>query len=158
MRFWGNVRRSLGKILLLALSLLICVTAALEGTGTVSCKAEEAESPKWEGDRIYCVAFGDSIAKGYGGKGQEDLRCYTQLIADAVTVEARIPAQCDKFAKNGRDSLLLNTEILSTEEALAALDRADIITLTIGANDLMQEFKKAAAGSPWDRPEVLKCL
>jgi Lysophospholipase L1 and related esterases len=144
MRFWGNVRRSLGKILLLALSLLICVTAALEGTGTVSCKAEEAESPKWEGDRIYCVAFGDSIAKGYGGKGQEDLRCYTQLIADAVTVEARIPAQCDKFAKNGRDSLRLNTEILSTEEALAALDRADIITLTIGANDLMQEFKKAA--------------
>ena len=51
MRFWGNVRRSLGKILLLALSLLICVTAALEGTGTVSCKAVEAESPKWVGVR-----------------------------------------------------------------------------------------------------------
>ncbi len=105
---------------------------------------EENAEPKWEGDRIYCVALGDSIAKGYAGKGQEDLRSYTQLIADSVTVEARIPAECEKFAKNGRDSTRLNSEILSTEEALAALERADIITLTIGANDLMQEFKKAA--------------
>ena len=35
---------------------------------------EENAEPKWEGDRIYCVALGDSIAKGYAGKGQEDLK------------------------------------------------------------------------------------
>ncbi len=61
-----------------------------------------------------------------------------------MTAEVRIPVECEKFAKNGRDSSQLNAEILSTEEAIAALERADIITLTIGANDLMQEFKKAA--------------
>ena len=66
------------------------------------------------------------------------------MIADAVSAETRIPAECENFAKNGRDSERLNSEILSTEEALAALDRADIITLTIGANDLMQEFRSAA--------------
>lgn len=171
MKTGGNIKRRSGKILTLLLSLLVCMTMTLEGSGRVSCRAEEQneiqdttdsketgnsedskdtkeseedESPGWEGDRIYCVALGDSIAKGYGGKGREDLRCYTQLIADRVSVEARIPAECEKFAKNGRDSSRLNSEILSTEEALAALDRADIITLTIGANDLMQEFKKAA--------------
>lgn len=128
------------------------------GAGTVPCRAEEqadtADSgdmkeseegkSKWEGDRIYCAAFGDSIAKGYAGRGEEDLRSYAQLIADAVSAETRIPAECENFAKNGRDSERLNSEILSTEEALAALDRADIITLTIGANDLMQEFRSAA--------------
>lgn len=111
---------------------------------TAGVKGAENTEPKWEGDRIFCVALGDSIAKGYGGKGQEDLQCYTQLLADRMALETGIPAECEKFAKNGRDSSGLNSEILSAEETLAALDQADIITLTIGANDLMQEFKKAA--------------
>ena len=106
--------------------------------------SEDRIQPVWEGDRIYCTAFGDSIAKGYGGKGQEDLRSYTQLIADSMSEETGLPAECEKFAKNGLDSSRLNSEILTMDEALASLDRADMITLTIGANDLMQEFKKAA--------------
>ena len=159
MEVGGKIKRKSWKILVLTLCLFLCTAWLLDGTEVISCKAEEAgdpldpgdtevseeeAEPKWEGDRIYCAAFGDSIAKGYAGKGQEDLRSYTQLLADQVTAEVRIPAECEKFAKNGRDSSQLNAEILSTEEAIAALERADIITLTIGANDLMQEFKKAA--------------
>lgn len=138
---------------------MIYVIMVSAGGGGTQCKAEEVADtagssdseeiredggPKWEGDRIHCVALGDSIAKGYAGRGQEDLRSYTQLIADEVSAETGILAECENFAKNGRDSERLNSEILSTEEALAALDRADIVTLTIGANDLMQEFRKAA--------------
>ena len=123
--------------------LFICVIMISPGTAAILCQAKEIgeDEQAWEGDTIYCTAFGDSIAKGYGGKGQEDLDCYAQLIANMVSEETGIPAKCEKFAKNGLDSLRLNSEILTMEEALASLDRADIITLTIGANDLMQEFK-----------------
>lgn len=158
MKFGGFSRSRSGRFLAWMLILLIYVTLFPDGAGTVLCGAEEQadtadsgelkengeEKPKWEGDRIYFAAFGDSIAKGYAGRGEEDLRSYTQLLADDVSAETGIPAECENFAKNGRDSERLNSEILGTEEVLAALDRADIITLTIGANDLMQEFRRAA--------------
>lgn len=159
MKFRKFIRSGSGRFLAWLLILLSYVVMVGTVGGTLPCKAEELadtadseapeeikedEKPKWEGDRIYCVALGDSIAKGYAGRGQEDLRSYTQLIADQVSEETGIAAECENFAKNGRDSARLNSEILSAEETLAALDRADIITLTIGANDLMQEFRKAA--------------
>lgn len=159
MKLGGFIRSRSGRVLTCLLILLICANMVLTGGEVIPCKAEESadtaddedseeikedEKPKWEGDRIYCVALGDSIAKGYAGRGQEDLRSYTQLIADEVSAETGILAECENFAKNGRDSTGLNLEILSSEETLAALERADIITLTIGANDLMQEFRKAA--------------
>ncbi len=162
MKFGGYGKRRPGKSLAFVVSLFICVMMLLFGTEAVLPHAEEPGNQpgetkkqeisdkeekakqKWEGDTIYCTALGDSIAKGYGGKGQEDLRSYTQFIADWVSEETGIPAECEKFAKNGLDSSRLNSDILTKEEALASLDRADIITLTIGANDLMQEFKRAA--------------
>ena len=64
-----------------------------------------------------------------------------ELIADAVTEETEIPTEYVNYAKNGLTSARLNSDVLSTEEAAASLEKADIITLTIGANDLMQEFK-----------------
>lgn len=168
MNIEGSVKKLSERFLLLLAGLFVCVSIFSGGRTAVICCANEPQDiknegetgegenaadsesiqdggqPVWEGDTIYCAAFGDSIAKGYAGKGQEDLRSYTQLIADWAAMETGIPSECDKFAKNGLDSSRLNSEIMVTEEALAALDRADIITLTIGANDLMQEFKKAA--------------
>lgn len=143
----GEYRKRMSvKVLAVIVSLFICVAMIPLETEAVS--SEEEAVTQQEGatgvDTVYCTAFGDSIAKGYAGKGQEDLRSYTQLIADRVSEETGIPAECEKFAKNGLDSLRLNSDILTMEEALASLDRADIITLTIGANDLMQEFKGAA--------------
>ena len=112
MKFGGFSRSRSGRFLAWALILLIYVTMVTTGAGTVPCRAEEqadtADSgdmkeseegkSKWEGDRIYCAAFGDSIAKGYAGRGEEDLRSYAQLIADAVSAETRIPAECENFA------------------------------------------------------------
>lgn len=154
MEFGGYIKGRPGRFLAWMVSLFICVTivpiAAEAGNQTskeaenLTEKHEETAGLLWEGDTIYCTALGDSIAKGYAGKGQEDLKSYTQLIAEGVAEETGIPAECEKFAKNGLDSSRLNSDILTTEEALASLDRADIITLTIGANDLMQEFKDAA--------------
>ena len=103
MKFGGYGKRRPGKSLAFVVSLFICVMMLLFGTEAVLPHAEEPGNQpgetkkqeisdkeekakqKWEGDTIYCTALGDSIAKGYGGKGQEDLRSYTQFIADWVS-------------------------------------------------------------------------
>lgn len=102
------------------------------------------ETGNGKSELISCAAFGDSIAKGYAGKGGDDLASYSELLMEMVSEETGIPSECVKYAKNGLDSAGLNSVIFSTEEALADMERADIITLTIGANDLMQEFRRAA--------------
>ena len=126
---WWKKRRN-------GLYILICAIFVMSCLPVLQGQAEEKKEEK-----IYCAAFGDSIAKGYAGKKQEDLQSYPQLIADAVSEETRIPTEYVNYAKNGLTSVRLNSDVLSTEETAASLERADIITLTIGANDLMQEFK-----------------
>lgn len=120
------------------LYILICVILVMSCLPVLQGQAEEM---KKEEKKIYCAAFGDSIAKGYAGKKQEDLQSYPQLVADTVSKETGIPTEYVNYAKNGLTSARLNSDVLSTEEAAVSLEKADIITLTIGANDLMQEFK-----------------
>lgn len=97
----------------------------------------------WEGDKICTVAFGDSIAFGYSGDGEEIIN-YPSLLAQELERETALPAEHVNYAKNGLTTTKLNSTILNNEEVLAKIPHADIITLTIGANDLMNEFKKAA--------------
>ena len=102
MKFGGYRKRWPVKILAFAVCLFICAAMIPIGTEAVPDGEKEVGQPqKWEGNTIYCTALGDSIAKGYGGKGEEDLRSYTQFIADGVSEETGIPAECEKFAKNG---------------------------------------------------------
>ena len=119
------------------LYILICAILVMSCLPVLQGQAEEMKKE----EKIYCAAFGDSIAKGYAGKKQEDLQSYPQLVADTVSKETGIPTEYVNYAKNGLTSARLNSDALSREEAAASLEKADIITLTIGANDLMQEFK-----------------
>ena len=129
----GSVRLSkLWKQKRAGLGIFICMLLLLSNLPVRYAQAEE---------KIYCAAFGDSIAKGYAGKKKEDLQSYPGLIADAVSKETKLPVEYVNYAKNGLTSERLNADVLSTEEAIDSLETADIITLTIGANDLMQEFK-----------------
>lgn len=120
----------------------VCVCLLVAGIPILSARAGESEIR--ENVTIYCAAFGDSIAKGYGGRGSEDLKSYSELLMENISKETGRPGECGKYAKNGLDSARLNSVIFETEEAVAAMEGADILTLTIGANDLMQEFKKTA--------------
>lgn len=121
----------------IGLYILICAILVMSCLPVLQGQAEEMKKE----EKICCAAYGDSIAKGYAGKKKEDLQSYPRLIADAVSEETEIPTEYVNYAKNGLTSARLNSDVLSTEEAAASIEKADIITLTIGANDLMQEFK-----------------
>lgn len=121
---------------------VMCICLLLACAPIFAARAGEGE-PKEE-SVLYCAAFGDSIAKGYGGRGSEDLKSYSEILMEKISLETGRPAECVKYVKNGLDSARLNSVIFDTEEAVSAMEAADILTLTIGANDLMQEFKEAA--------------
>lgn len=120
----------------------VCLFVVLLGVLVVSVGAEGNE--KQEGDVISCVALGDSIAKGYAGSGEDDLKCYSELLGEKVSEETGLDSKCVKYAKNGLDLVKLNSVILSEEEVLLDVEEADLILMTVGANDLLLEFKRTA--------------
>lgn len=97
-----------------------------------------AEEPQ---DTIEYIAFGDSIAKGYTCDKSE-LVPYPELVRGQLESHHKTTTMLTNTAKNGISTIKLNNKILADEAVIAKIRTADVITLTIGSNDLMDEFKK----------------
>lgn len=121
------------KIVRVFFIFILIFTALMPGT--------EIESGDYEHKIIHYVALGDSIAKGYGLE-DVDRESYVGRIAQAL--EGQYGAvRLTNFGKNGlRSEQLL--EILTDEDHeqhkkyMEEIERADLITLSIGSNDLLQ--------------------
>ena len=93
---------------------------------------------------LYYTALGDSIPKGYCA--EEDLKVvsYPQLIADDMQTVGKKQTELYNYARNGLTTKKLNVAVLQDEEVIESLGKSDLITVTVGANDLMNEFKKVS--------------
>lgn len=80
-------------------------------------------------EEICYVALGDSVSSGYGL--EEQAQKFTQQVARENGF------QLTSLAQNGETSQTL-LERLQDPEALQAVTQADVITVTVGGNDLMQ--------------------
>lgn len=89
---------------------------------------------------IQYIALGDSIAKGYTFD-KSKLNAYPMLIQQHISQGTNTAVVMVNKAKSGISTAKLNEGILSDEETLKLIRNADIITVTVGANDLMDEFK-----------------
>ncbi|MEG0903023.1 MAG: GDSL-type esterase/lipase family protein [Lachnospiraceae bacterium] len=86
-------------------------------------------------------ALGDSIAKGYTCD-QSEMKSYPKLISDRVKNEEQEKVNLVLTAKVGLATDKLNQGPLSNKEVLSKIQDAELITLTMGSNDLMNEFKR----------------
>lgn len=93
---------------------------------------------------IYYTALGDSIANGYYGENEAEVVGYPKLLAADLEQISGKHVELSSFAKNGLTSKKLNEKILQDSFVIEQITKADLITLTIGANDLLQEFKKVS--------------
>lgn len=75
------------------------------------------------------LAIGDSISTGYGLTGEED-QPFVEILAK------KCGYKLDNEAKNGETSSSLCKRIRSSK-LQTAIERADIVTITIGGNDMM---------------------
>lgn len=107
----------------------------------VPCK--ETESGEYEYKIIHYVALGDSIAKGYGLEDAET-ESYVGRIVRALE-EQDGTVKLVNFGKNGLRSeqlldILTNVANEHHEQYMEEIGKADLITLSIGSNDLLQYF------------------
>lgn len=106
--------------------------------GTCSYAKEATSKP------IQIVVLGDSIAKGYCGANKPELYCYGQTVAEEIAQGAGKSYLYQNYAKNGLATREFNEKVLKGQAVQDSLSGADVILITMGSNDLLNEFKKTA--------------
>jgi lysophospholipase L1-like esterase len=88
---------------------------------------------------LHITAIGDSLTKGIGDEPSND--GFIQIIEDYLSSFSKGKYTIEKFGKRGNrtDQLIKR---LDEDEMINSLRKADIVLITIGANDIMKIAKK----------------
>ena len=73
-----------------------------------------------------------------------ELSCYGQTVAEEIAQGAGKSYLYQNYAKNGLATREFNEKVLKGQEVQDSLSGADVILITMGSNDLLNEFKKTA--------------
>jgi lysophospholipase L1-like esterase len=119
------------KYLKIAAALFIVVMLSMQ---------QELPAQAWE-NSISCTVLGDSIAKGYTADKANPITSYGELVTKQLAAENELSFEYNNFAKNGLDTKGLNEKVLIDENVSASLEKADLILITMGSNDLLNGFK-----------------
>lgn len=111
----------------------VSITAGVDIAEVQECLAEKKN--------VNAVILGDSIAKGYFPDNSVKIIPYGNLVMEQLASETGFAYYLDNFAKNGLDSIKMNTVILTDDEVRFSLEASDVIFITVGSNDLLNEFK-----------------
>lgn len=104
------------------------------GTGTTQISKNETK------EVIHYTAIGDSLTEGIGDLTNSG--GFVPLVARDLQEQYNLNGvQTDNFGKNGDRSDQILKRIKKDKEIQAGLTSADIITLTVGGNDLMKVIK-----------------
>lgn len=93
---------------------------------------------------IACTVLGDSIAKGYSSDKVNKIKCYGNIISDKLVEENQAYGDYVNYAINGLATQGLNEKILSRDTVKKSINKSDVIFVTMGSNDLLNEFKTVA--------------
>lgn len=92
-------------------------------------------------DSLNYVAFGDSLATGYGANYG-----YVYRYADALAMDTGAEVNVNDLGVNGLTSGQLRAIIENDQGARDVIEQSDVVTINIGANDLMQARLRYKAG------------
>ena len=90
---------------------------------------------------VYVTVLGDSIAKGYSGDENVVIEPYSSLAMQQMAEEAGFRYEIASYAKNGLATVGMNKKILTDETVCGSVARSDVIFITVGSNDLLNECK-----------------
>ena len=120
-------------------------TAADEETQAEETGTTESVTASFLAGRqdVYVTVLGDSIAKGYSGDESAAIEPYSSLAMRQMAAEEEFQYEITNYARNGLDSAGMNDKILTDAEVCDSISRSDIIFITVGSNDLLNECKSA---------------
>lgn len=105
-------------------------------------RVEESVTDSQENLRY--VAMGDSIPNGYVAADETEITGYPWLIAEDMMSMSGRETELMCYTRNGLTTKGLYERYLSDPEVMEQVKDADLITVTIGANDLLNEFKRVS--------------
>lgn len=98
--------------------------------------------------KVYYLALGDSLAKGEGPNGKH-VKGYTKGVKEYLKKQNILETYIDKFTQNGQRTTDLINEIENNKKIKTkdkeitiqnALIKADLVTISIGANDILNKI------------------
>ena len=92
---------------------------------------------------VRVVLLGDSLARGTGAENQEG---FTPILAEELEKHGLRATEVENFGRDGARTRSLVAR-LASEEVRQAVAKADVIILSIGANDLFVDAHRTRAGS-----------
>lgn len=122
---------------LLLAAAVLCVSAVLFIIVIMGRKAAEDEQKSFK-----YTALGDSIPNGYAVSEDDNLKSYPRLLAEDMENKEEIPVALSEYTKDGLTVSGLYKEYLSDERVQEDLRKSDLITVTIGANDLLKRYRE----------------
>lgn len=128
--------------------MLLCLLTASLSTSLQTLYAEKNSS------QTSYAAFGDSIAAGYGLDGYSDDQATVPADSYQALVAAFLQTQSSNYAVTGNNSDDC-IALLRSGKADKSLAQADIITLSIGSNDLLLPFIQILMEFFQANPEII---
>jgi lysophospholipase L1-like esterase len=160
-------KRIIRQVLIWLLVLGIVVSTGLDAgicqAAGKKKKAAQEKSVEKEPEVEY-VALGDSIPNGYVAPGENEVVSYPYLLEEEIAEIGSCQVDLETYTKNGLTTSGLYEKFLSDPEVEEKIEEADVITITIGSNDLLQEFRSVSQEvlnmeeRPKDMPEALEAL
>ncbi|OJG28293.1 lipase/acylhydrolase [Enterococcus caccae] len=133
---WSSFVLFLVTILGVFLVLIMAVPKAKPILGTGAAQTATSETK----EVIRYTAIGDSLTEGIGDLTNSG--GFVPLVASDLQEQYRLNGvQTDNFGKNGDRSDQILKRIKKNEDIQKGLTAADVITLTVGGNDLMKVIK-----------------
>ncbi|GGC81562.1 SGNH/GDSL hydrolase family protein [Enterococcus wangshanyuanii] len=133
---WRSFAIFFATIIGVFLLLLITIPKAKPILGTGAQKTEKSATK----EVIHYAAIGDSLTEGIGDLTNSG--GFVPLVANDLQEEYHLNGvQTDNFGKNGDRSDQILKRIKKKEEIQTGLASADLISLTVGGNDLMKVIK-----------------
>lgn len=134
-----NVRSFLFMCVIVALGTFIVI----QGLNFFLNKTEQAKKQEQEtiDQSVYLVAIGDSLTEGVGDSTQNG--GYVPLVANQLRETTGIKEVTTKnYGVSGERSDQILERIKQQEDVRSDLEKATVIVLTAGGNDLIQTFKR----------------
>lgn len=122
---------------------ILAIAAAVCGCAAVVIAVNSGKNKELKKEFRY-AALGDSIPNGYlcGECLEEDMKGYPRLLKEELGRTGDMSVNLSQYTKNGITVNGLYEEYLSDEKVRKDLQKADFITVTVGANDLLVQFRK----------------
>lgn len=94
-----------------------------------------------EVEKIYGTVLGDSIARGYSTEKNVRIECYGSIVIKRKAEDEGCLYEIRNYARDGLNTEQLSKEVLARGEVLRDLAKSDIILISTGSNDLLEQCR-----------------